>query len=119
MFPVLSTGDSVIVSSIGDLTAGDIILYRNRGNLICHRIVKIINKDGKVFYITRGDSLLYDDGSVSLDDIIGKVSAIERSRVSLLRRMLLLIHPFLRAYRLNAILMGLLLRIKQLTRSLP
>lgn len=117
MFPVLSTGDSVIVSSVDNLKKGDIILFRKDENIVCHRVMKIISREGKVFYVTRGDSLFYDDAPVSVDDIIGKVSIIERKRMSLPRRLLLMINPLLRPRIINAILIDILVRIRHLTRS--
>ncbi|MFN3396458.1 MAG: signal peptidase I [Thermodesulfovibrionales bacterium] len=123
MFPVLSTGDSIVVSPPDDLKKGDIILYRDKGNLVCHRIVKVVkrsvpqaNDDGRVYYITRGDSLFYDDAPVSVDDIIGKVSVIERKRMSLPRRLLLTIYPLLRPRIINSIIIAVLVRAKQLAR---
>lgn len=123
MFPVLSTGDSIVVSLPDNLKRGDIILYRDKGNLVCHRIVKVVKRSGPqahddgVYYITRGDSLLYYDAPVSVDDIIGKVSVIERKRMSLPRRLLLIINPLLRPRMINAIIIDILVRIRQLTRS--
>lgn len=114
MFPILRTGDSVIVTFPDNLRKGDIILFRKDENIVCHRIMKIINIGGKVFYITRGDSLLYEDGPVSSEDIIGKVLVIERAQMTMPRRLLLFLYPLLRPRILNAILVRSLLTVKKL-----
>lgn len=114
MFPVLRTGDSVIVTSPDNLRKGDIILFRKDENIVCHRIMKIINIGEQVFYITRGDSLFYEDRPVSSEDIIGKVMVIERSKMTMPRRLLLFLYPLLRPRILNAILVRSLLTVKKL-----
>ncbi len=93
MFPLLSTGDSVIVTSPDNLKEGDIILFRDRENLVCHRLVRIINQEGEVYYITRGDALFSTDRPVMAKDVIGKVIDVERKRVSLPRRVFLFFNP--------------------------
>lgn len=117
MFPVLNTGDSIIVSPPDNLKKGDIVLYRNKDKLVCHRVVRIFERDGKVFYQTRGDSLFYCDDPVAPDDIIGKVSVIERKRMSLPRCLLLIIYPLLRPRMINAIIIAVLIKAKHLIRS--
>lgn len=115
MFPVLRTGDSVIVTYSDNFKKGDIILFRKDEKIVCHRVRKIMNREGKFFYVTGGDSLFREDGHVSAEDIIGKVLYIKRSSMSIPRRVLLFLYPFLRPRILNAILVNMLVKVKQLT----
>ena len=89
MEPTLRIGDLLIIR--GGLKAedihaspedGDIIIFRNPDNPndlpIVHRAIKKIQKDGKWYFITKGDNNLFNDyrafgWMVPEDYIIGKV----------------------------------------------
>lgn len=89
MEPTLKIGDLLIIR--GGLKAedihaspndGDIIIFHNPNNQkdlpIVHRAIKKVQKDGKWYFITKGDKNPFDDyrtfgWMVSEDHIIGKV----------------------------------------------
>ena len=50
-------GDIFVLKKAKNIKAGDTIIYDNKINNapIIHRVVKIINEDGKVYYQTKGD----------------------------------------------------------------
>jgi len=74
MEPELCTGDVVIVkkiNNINDIKKDDIITFKNRGEVITHRISSINNITGKI--TTKGDKNLTDDiEPINVEDIFGK-----------------------------------------------
>ncbi len=83
MFPLLREGDLVFAykPSPNDIHVGDIVIYRGfHGELIIHRVVKIVEKNGEKYYVTRGDNNEGNDyfqflgkPGVTYDRIEGKV----------------------------------------------
>ncbi len=79
MKPTFSSGDLIIVKEVDlmDLKKDDVITYytvidgtRARNT---HRIVEVINDNGKISFITRGDNNPgNDEGEVIAGDVIGK-----------------------------------------------
>jgi signal peptidase I len=72
----LNPGDMTISKVINprDIRVGDVVTYKVDGAIPnTHRVVDIINQDGKVAFETKGDaSSSKDSGTVSPDHIIGK-----------------------------------------------
>ena len=59
MSPALNKGDAVILKKVKDyntLQKDDIIAYKKGKLVIVHRIVDIEKKNGKTFFITKGDA---------------------------------------------------------------
>lgn len=70
MEPSIPTGSVIFTLSDEEICIGDIITFQKQGTVITHRI------DGRTQngYITKGDAnSLVDAGTVSIDQIIGKV----------------------------------------------
>jgi len=111
MYPVIVTGDKLRISPPAEVHKGDIILFRSGDLMVCHRLIRILRKDGKISYQTQGDSYLSPDEPVSAERVVGKVTRIERGDCSSARKILLLMNPVLRFGRLNAVLFSLLTRI--------
>lgn len=63
MKPTLSKGDIIISRRQNEevLKQGDIITYKQKGEIITHRIIQIDNVDGKNQYITKGDNNTLED----------------------------------------------------------
>lgn len=62
----------VEVGSIEELEVYDVIIFlNNSGTLICHRVVRIDEADGKIW--TRGDANNGMDGVIEIEDVKGKV----------------------------------------------
>jgi signal peptidase I len=79
MYPTVRVHDIVHVSkcSFDDIRTGDVIVFINReeNKKIVHRVIK---KAGKIL-ATKGDNNFYDDMvPVRPEDIIGRVTDIER-----------------------------------------
>jgi len=114
MFPFIWTGDKITISPEKNLNIGDIIVFKRDDQTVCHRLVKVFEKAGIRYYQTRGDSHFNLDDPMTADQILGKVVRIEREKVPLPRRILLLIHPLLIFGSLNALVITLLMRFRKL-----
>ncbi len=75
MFPTLLKGDIVEIAPAGEVTVGDIVVYRHREGLICHRVVQV--GPGSRLR-TRGDRCAGDGERTSRDHVIGVVCAVSR-----------------------------------------
>lgn len=79
MEPVISKGDIVIIEKIEEkyekLEKGQVIAYVYNGVLVVHRIVNVIEEDGKYYIYTKGDANSIEDNYVvQQDTIIGIVN---------------------------------------------
>jgi signal peptidase I len=82
MFPAIKNGDILNIEPIKDkdLQWADVLFYRAAGRrMVAHRLIKKYFQDKKLILITRGDYTVVNDAKVSLDDVLGRVKAIERS----------------------------------------
>ncbi|MCF7910484.1 hypothetical protein K9L16_02320 [Candidatus Pacearchaeota archaeon] len=73
MLPVLgknSTGINLKPASADEIHVGDIISFRNKqGEIFVHRVIeKGLDSQG-VYFITKGDNNLFDDGKVYFEEI--------------------------------------------------
>ncbi|MBS4174342.1 signal peptidase I [Bacillus sp. FJAT-49736] len=77
MSPRVEAGDVVIVKPSDPMQAkvNDVITYKLDSNtLVTHRIVKVMNKDGKVFFQTKGDANnVADEKLVATDQVVGSL----------------------------------------------
>ena len=78
MQPAIAVGDLAVVKkqADGNYNTGDIIAFKNANNsktLTTHRIAGVENKNGQVFYRTKGDANnAVDRELVSAENIVGK-----------------------------------------------
>ncbi|TAN40263.1 MAG: signal peptidase I [Nitrospirae bacterium] len=114
MFPVISSGDRIIVSREREYAAGDIVVFRRNDILVCHRIIKIYETDGIRYFRTRGDSFLSPDEPVPAGQVLGRVVRIDKESTSLRRKVLLWLSPALHFGRLNAFVVSALVSITNL-----
>ena len=56
MFPVICTGDMVIVRAEERYAVGDVVVFKMNQALVCHRLVKLFSQNGRRFGLTRGDA---------------------------------------------------------------
>ena len=77
MSPLLRTGDSIYVEPINakDLSAGDILVYKTQGNMVAHRLIRILRSNGKFMFRTKGDTFSSADSLIREADLIGRVYA--------------------------------------------
>src|SRR2546425_2265571 len=66
------------------LRVGDLVLFHDRGRLICHRLVAMNDGGSPLTPITKGDAVAAADPPLQPDQILGKVIDIRRSRFRLL-----------------------------------
>lgn len=85
MYPALRQGDTIRVepTSIQGLRIGDIALFHRGGQLICHRIVKKHQTNGKVFIVTKGEIGSCRDEPVPAEDILGKVVEVKKGGIAI------------------------------------
>ena len=98
MYPTICEGDVITVMPIetASITIGDIILYRHKSGVTAHRVIRITKRDAhhsqhsalrpqtsdlrpQSYFILRGDAAVVFDDPVSADQILGKVSFVERN----------------------------------------
>ena len=114
MFPVVSTGDRVVICRASNLKVGDIVVFKRKEEIVCHRLTKIFERDGIRHFQTQGDSFFGADEPITAGQIVGRVIRIDREKVSRARWALLLIQPLLRKGRLNAFVVSALIRMKKI-----
>jgi hypothetical protein len=97
MYPTICDGDVVTVMPIEaeSIIAGDIILYRHRSGFAAHRVIRIEKGNSlhspisaltsqspdlspQNLFLLCGDAALVFDDPVSADQILGKVTFVER-----------------------------------------
>jgi signal peptidase I len=105
MYPTIRNGDAVTVMpiEIASITNGDIILYRHKSGVAAHRVMHLANKDShhsqhstlrskssdnstilvaghssQTYFILRGDAAVVFDSPVRAEQILGKVTLVER-----------------------------------------
>ena len=78
MVPTLRPGDEIAVEpTLRDvIRVGDLILFEQRGQLICHRLVEISDHDPAL--LTRADAAHGGGEQVDWNQVLGKVVAIRR-----------------------------------------
>jgi len=114
MFPLIRTGDRIIIKPVRSPAPGDVIVFKRNDELVCHRLRRISMKDGITFLQTKGDNQFKPDEPITLSDILGKVVEIDRGNVAFGRKMLLACYPLLKFGYLNAILVAVLIQIRKL-----
>lgn len=72
MLPTLGegmTGISIVPNSADEIEVGDIVIFKSGNELIVHRVVeKGVDSDG-LYFITKGDNSLADDGKIRFEEI--------------------------------------------------
>ncbi len=97
MYPTIRDGDEITVAPIdaASITIGDIILYRHKSGITAHRVMHIIEpseenapsapKDPQdrsssetLQFFLRGDAAIVFDDPIRANQILGKVTLVER-----------------------------------------
>lgn len=82
MRPFILNGDIILVSPVenSSLKTGDVVLYSTeRDKVIVHRIIKKYKKDGRMILLVKGDATSGFADEVGTQDVLGKVTAVERN----------------------------------------
>jgi len=79
MYPTIRDGEAIVVEPItpSSVRPGDIVLYQTSHGLFAHRVVSI--GDGLAFRL-RGDASGSHDEPVRPEQVLGKVSSVEKQR---------------------------------------
>ncbi len=80
MYPCIKPGSLLLIEPInikGFPRPGEIIVIKRENALIVHRLTRIIIKNGRTFYIARGDSNAYPDNPVKIEKIAGRIVRAE------------------------------------------
>ncbi|HXY49139.1 MAG TPA: S24/S26 family peptidase [Terriglobales bacterium] len=80
MLPTLWPGDVLTIrtQTIDQTRVGDIVLFARGGRFFVHRIVRVSRASGE--FITRGDAMPQEDGSLRSDELLGSVMSVTRFR---------------------------------------
>jgi signal peptidase I len=76
MYPSIKPGSMVLIEPLnikGLPHPGEIIAIRREQGLIVHRLSRIINSNGIISYIARGDSNAIADNPINIDKIAGRI----------------------------------------------
>ena len=76
MYPSIKPGSMILIEPLGvkgSPRRGEIIAIQREQGLIVHRLSKIININGSISYIARGDSNAIADNPVNIDKIAGRI----------------------------------------------
>jgi ATP-binding cassette subfamily B protein len=82
MYPTLKAGDVGFVEKCSsvDLNIGDIIVFKQNGKLIAHRLISIIVENEIQLFIAKGDKNSHPDKPFSIEALIGKVYSFQRKK---------------------------------------
>lgn len=80
MLPALWPGDQLTIESIahGELVPGDIVLVMRDHRFFVHRLIKSLWDQGRLSWITKGDAAPRRDVAVFANELLGRVTNIQR-----------------------------------------
>lgn len=81
MFPILMPGDTALIEkkTAYEYRIGDIVVFKSKGILIGHRIVKITKQHDKLVFISRGDNCPVNDQPFTEENVLGVINSFERN----------------------------------------
>ena len=79
MSPLIEINDRVLVKKVNssEIKQGDIILFKNDGTSVTHRVIRFSSQNGSAKILQKGDASNYAS-FIPYDDVIGKVITIEK-----------------------------------------
>jgi len=82
MLPAVWPGDVLTIEGSSAIAPvpGDIVLALRNQQPCIHRVKEVLNCDGRILWVTRGDAVPQSDPPVEASDLLGKVSCIHRNR---------------------------------------
>jgi Peptidase S24-like len=80
MHPTIRHGEVITVApvAIADVVRGDVLLCRNGGRVLAHRVVAIADRGGDRRFELRGDGHTSSDAVVGADEIVARIVAVRR-----------------------------------------
>ena len=118
MYPSVKPGSIVHIQAITEDTApmpGEIVVWKRKSKFVVHRLIRIIQNNDNILYVTRGDSCSNEDAPDSADKLVGKVIRIEDPKGYITTGNDLIRKPY---YLLNRSLVRILIIFRKLMRIL-
>lgn len=119
MYPVMKPGSVIFIHPLNSNetpSGGEIIALKKDFGLVVHRCIRTFEDEGEKYIVTRGDSHLEEDLPEPFSSIAGRVIRVELPSGRILNEELLFIkNP---NYRLNRLLVRIILQISRLNRRL-
>jgi hypothetical protein len=83
MLPTVWPGDLLTLRTLSFEKAapGDLVLYMRGGRFFVHRVVRKCDRETNARLITRGDCMRREDSPVPAAQLLGKVTALERTGI--------------------------------------
>ncbi len=81
MLPTVWPGDLLTLHTLNFETAapGDLVLYMRDGRFFVHRVIRKYHRHANLRLITRGDCMRREDSPVPAAQLLGKVTAVQRT----------------------------------------
>src|SRR2546427_346981 len=82
MHPTICHDEIITVAPLGraPVRTGDVLLYRQGRTAIAHRVIQVRSSSGGAAeLVLRGDAAAVSDRPVRLEQVLGRVQAVERS----------------------------------------
>ncbi len=82
MRPFIRDGDFIVVSPVksSSIRKGDVVFYPNAENkIIVHRIIRKYKQKGRMTVLIKGDASFSSPEKMDIQNVLGKVIAIERN----------------------------------------
>ncbi|MFC1804879.1 signal peptidase I [Candidatus Omnitrophota bacterium] len=76
MYPTLRQGMDILVEKTRpeDISLADIIMYKSGRNLVAHRVIRLIERNGQRIFVTKGDNQAYmNAGFIDEQALVGVV----------------------------------------------
>jgi ATP-binding cassette, subfamily B, bacterial len=80
MFPTLKNGEIAQVEkcTTAQVKIGDLLVFKQKNRYIAHRLMKIQQRDGKLFLLAKGDNNYHFDPLFSENELIGKIKTVRK-----------------------------------------
>ena len=82
MRPLIRDGDLIVVNPIenSSIKTGDVVFYSTTGNkVIVHRLIRKYKQKGRITAFIKGDASFSSPEKIDIQNVLGKVIAIERN----------------------------------------
>ena len=78
MYPLIRDGDTIELSKSDPARArlGDILVTDHETQVLCHRLIRKQRRGNTWWYITQGDTLLFEDAPIPADRVLGLVRSL-------------------------------------------
>lgn len=82
MRPFLRPGDWVVAEKVGEdsLRMGDIVLFVRGSDLVVHRYLGTVRREGRVLLLTKGDGRFFFDPPWPASRLVGRVLEVHKGR---------------------------------------